>query len=193
MSGSRKKSTKRRIVRIVVIVDIILAILVAIVLYLKSRVAEEYGSGSETEIQTATVSEGSISTTVSGTGNLTDEDVETIEIVNTVEIEEICVSAGDVVAEGDLLAKVDMSTVVAAMSTLQQELDTLDSQIDEAEDDAVAAISPPRWLEESRPSMGRKATMWPQSCTKMAHWLFYHWTGIWQWMWKLRCWPKETR
>ena len=137
MSGSRKKSTKRRIVRIVVIVDIILAILVAIVLYLKSRVAEEYGSGSETEIQTATVSEGSISTTVSGTGNLTDEDVETIEIVNTVEIEEICVSAGDVVAEGDLLAKVDMSTVVAAMSTLQQELDTLDSQIDEAEDDAV--------------------------------------------------------
>lgn len=137
MSVSRKKSTKRRILRIAVIAAIILAVLVAVVLYLKSRVAEEYGSGSETEIQTATVSEGSIRTTVSGTGNLTDEDVETIEIVNTVEIEEVCVSAGDVVEKGDLLAKVDMSTVVTAMSSLQQELDALDSQIDEAEDDAV--------------------------------------------------------
>ena len=137
MSATRKKDSKKRMIRIIVIAAAVTAVLTAVVLILKAKVAEEYGSGSQTQIQTGTASLGSISMTVSGSGNLTDEDAEKIELPASVEIEEVCVEAGDTVEKGDLLAKVDMPSVVSSMSDLQSEMDELDEQIKDASNDAA--------------------------------------------------------
>lgn len=139
MNVARKKNRKKRTIRILVTAAVVIAILAAAVLLLKDRVAQEYGSASNSEIQTATVSVGSISTTVSGSGNLADEDIEAIEILSSVEIEEICVSVGEAVKEGDLLAKVDMPSVISSMSDLQDALDSLDDEIGRAAGDAVSS------------------------------------------------------
>ncbi len=137
MSAARKKDPKRRVIKIVIIVCVVLTILTAGVFVLRYIVSKQYGASQDTEIQTGTAELGSISTTVSGSGNLEDEDVEAIEIPATVEIEDVVVETGDTVAEGDLLARVEMSTVVSSMSELQTRLDSLDEQLEDASEDSV--------------------------------------------------------
>jgi hypothetical protein len=84
-----------------------------------------------------TASTGSISTTVSGTGILEDLDPEELRVPDGVEVEEIKVSVNDPVKKGDIIAELDMSTVLSAMSQAQKALDDFDLQLTEAGDDAV--------------------------------------------------------
>ncbi|NLB10357.1 MAG: hypothetical protein GX834_04740 [Clostridiaceae bacterium] len=137
MSAVHKKNTKRRTIRVVISIVIISSALTAGVLILKNKVTEKYGENSDAKIQTATASLGSISTTVSGSGNMEDEDVEAVEILSIVEIEEIIVEIGDRIEEGDLIAKVEMSSVVSSLSYLQDKLDALDEQLKDASDDSA--------------------------------------------------------
>ncbi len=140
-----KAARKKRIVRVVLIIVIVLAILAAIVGALRKRVTEQVNEKDD-EALTATVTKDSISTTVSGSGNLADEDGEEIKLHGDVEIEEIMVESGDIVEAGDLLATVNMSTVLSAMGDIQTQLDELDDEIGEAsgeelEDTVSAAVA----------------------------------------------------
>ena len=87
-----------------------------------------------------TVTTGTISTVVSGSGNLTDVDLEAITVPDGVEITEVLVKANDTVAVGDILATVDMASVVSAMADLQAEIEALDEQISDAEDDEASDV-----------------------------------------------------
>ncbi len=137
MSSTRKAAKKRKtILRIVIIVALAAAALTVGVLILRDRVTEKYGDTAD-EAETATVTVGSISTTVSGSGNLADEDVETLALYGTVAIDEILVEAGDTVTAGDPVATVDTSTVQKAMADLQEQIDAKDDEIHDAADDAV--------------------------------------------------------
>lgn len=140
-----KAARKKQIVRVVLIIVIVLAILAAIVGALRKRVTEQVNEKDD-EALTATVTKDSISTTVSGSGNLADEDGEEIKLHGDVEIEEIMVESGDIVEAGDLLATVNMSTVLSAMGDIQTQLDELDDEIGEAsgeelEDTVSAAVA----------------------------------------------------
>ena len=73
----RKKMKKSTIIKIVAGIVIASGILTGVVIYLKNRVKNEFAKTSESNIKTATVESGSISTTVYGTGRLADDDVET--------------------------------------------------------------------------------------------------------------------
>ncbi len=132
-----KQMRKKRAVRVTLILVIVLAILAGGVGILRQRVSTQVNAGNAEEVQTATVSRGSITTVVSGSGNLTDEDVEELKLHGTVEIDETLVEAGDTVEEGQLLATVNMSTVLSAMSQVQGEIDDLDEEIGEATGDEL--------------------------------------------------------
>ena len=103
---------------------------------LRRRVDEKFNAGAS-DVLSYTASTGSISTTVSGTGILEDLDPEELRVPDGVEVEEIKVSVNDPVKKGDIIAELDMSTVLSAMSQAQKALDDFDLQLTEAGDDAV--------------------------------------------------------
>ena len=139
----KKKIKASKIVKIVIAVILIGAVLTGAVIYLKSRVKEEYSSSGSASILSATVESGRISTTVYGTGRLQDDDTQTQTVPEGVKLSELRVSVGDTVQEGDVIASVDLPSVISAMSSTQADIDKLDAQLKDAAeeeiDDTVAA------------------------------------------------------
>ena len=136
--GKNKKRKKRKILITVVSILLVLAIIgVAGVSFLQRRVREQFAS-SKGEVLSYEVSTGSISTVVSGSGTLTDVDLESITVPDGVEITEVKVKRNQTVAKGDILATVNTATVISAMADLQVQIEDLDEQISDAEDDAAS-------------------------------------------------------
>lgn len=133
-----RKKRKLMITLVVILVSVLVVVTAAVVL-LRNRVRSQFASADASEVQSAEVSIGSIKTTVSGSGTLSAEDVEEIELINTVEIIDYYVEAGDHVEAGDLIATVTNSSLMTAMADKQEELDTLDEEIEEAAGDEVSS------------------------------------------------------
>lgn len=137
--GKSKKRRKRKLITTITVIVLVVAIvLIAGVGILQRRVRDQFAA-SNTEVLSYEVSTGTISTVVSGSGTLTNVDTESVTVPSGVEITEVLVSYGDTVAEGDLLATVDMTTVRTAMAAVQAEIEALDEQISEAEGDQVSS------------------------------------------------------
>ena len=105
--------------------------------FLQRRVREQFASGSG-EVLSYEVSTGSISTVVSGSGSLTDVDLDSITVPDGVEITEVKVKTNQAIAKGDILETVDMASVISAMADLQVQIEDLDEQLSDAEDDAAS-------------------------------------------------------
>ena len=134
--GRSKKRKKRKVlITVISIVAAVAVVLFAGVSILQQQVRSQFGS--QAEVLAATVTTGTISTTVSGSGSLTDTDMLTVTVPSGVEITEILVQRNDSVSEGDVLAMVDMSSVTSAMASLQTQIESLDKQIAQAETDYV--------------------------------------------------------
>jgi multidrug efflux pump subunit AcrA (membrane-fusion protein) len=133
----KKKVNKARVIRNIVITVIVLGLITAGIIILRKKISEKYAAENESQILTTTAETGSISTTVYGSGRLSDDDVDEITIPDSVEIDEIRVSAGDTVAEGDVLATVDTKSVISAMSVVQSEIDALDAKLEDAENEEI--------------------------------------------------------
>lgn len=133
----RKKVKASTVVKSVTAIVLTGGLLTGAVVILKDRVKTQFADKDDSNFKSATVGSGSISTTVYGSGRLSDDDVETQEIPDGVEIAEIKVEAGDQVKTGDTIATVDMSTVMTAMSSVQADIDKLDKKIRSASDDEV--------------------------------------------------------
>ena len=135
----REKQRKKRR-RIIVTVSIVVVLALAIffgVRAAKKKVSEAVGSRNAPTVSEATVTTGSISTTVSGSGMLTDADTQQIVLPKGVKLEKILVKAGETVKKGDALATVELSSVMGAMSTVQAELNKLDEQLRAATGETV--------------------------------------------------------
>ena len=136
--GKNKKKKKRRIIITVISIVAALAVIaVAGVSFLQRRVREQFASGSG-EVLSYEVTTGSISTVVSGSGSLTDVDLESITVPEGVEITEVLVKTNQSVTQGDVLATVDMASVMSAMADLQGQIEDLDDQLSDAEEDAAS-------------------------------------------------------
>ena len=135
--SKNKKKKKRKVLRTVLIVVavIVLALIIA-VSTLRRRVEEQFAAAAA-EVLSYQVQTGTIHTVVSGSGTLTEVDLESLSVPSGVEIMEIAVESGDAVTKGDVLAAVDLSSVMNAMSALQRELDELDESIADAKGDEV--------------------------------------------------------
>lgn len=137
--SKNKKQKQRKLIRtVVIIIAIVAVVLVGVVLYLRSRVNERFASDAA-EVESYEVTTGTIQTLVSGSGTLTQVDLEALTVPAGVEITEVLVKRNDTVETGDLLATVDMSSVMTALSDLQSELDELDEEIADAKGDEVSS------------------------------------------------------
>ena len=130
--SKNKKMRRRRIIRTVLItIAVIAAILVFAVITLTKNVEKKFAAA-VADVQEYQVTTGTIHTIVSGSGVLTEEDLEEIDVPSGVEVNEVMVDAGDAVLKGDLLATVDMATVMTSLSSLQDQMDELDKAINDA-------------------------------------------------------------
>lgn len=138
-SIQREKQRKKRR-RIIVTVSIVVVLALAIffgVRAAKKKVSAAVGSMNAPTVSEATVTTGSISTTVSGSGMLSDADTQQIVLPKGVKLDEILVKAGETVKKGDALATVELSSVMGALSGVQAELDKLDEQLRAATGETV--------------------------------------------------------
>ena len=84
-------------------------------------------------IKTAAAETGTIEKTVTGTGNLTSDDtMENIDIPDSITIDEVMVEAGDTVKKGDTLATLDPIVLQKAIYDTQDEINSLDTQLNTA-------------------------------------------------------------
>ena len=136
--GKNKKRRRRKIIITVVSILLVLAIIAVVgVSFLQRRVREQFASN-QGEVLSYEVATGSISTVVSGSGSLTDVDLEAITVPEGVEITEVSVKRNQSITKGDILATVDMASVISVMADLQVQIEELDEQISDAEDDAAS-------------------------------------------------------
>ena len=138
LQRSKKTQSKKRIRRISIVVGVLAVMLIAAVLILRRQVRVNFAMD-DTEVLSAAVERGTISTVVSGSGMLENVDTETVTLPEGVELTEILAQFGDSYQEGELLATADMASVTSAMSSLQSEIDQLDDEITQAEGDTVSS------------------------------------------------------
>lgn len=130
--SKNKKMRRRKIIRTVLItIAVIAAILITVVIALTKNVEKRFAAAAA-DVQTYQVTTGTIHTIVSGNGVLIEEDLEEIDVPSGVEVNEVMVDAGDTVQKGDLLATVDMATVMTSLSSLQDQMNDLDKAINDA-------------------------------------------------------------
>ena len=134
-TARKKKKRKKLIITICICVGAIIVI-AAGVLFAQRKITSSFSS-TEDAVSSAEVTSGSISESISGSGTLESTDVESITIPSSVEITDFYYEVGDSVSEGDLVASVNSSDLLSAMSSLQDELDTLDAEIENASADEV--------------------------------------------------------
>lgn len=135
--NKNKKKKRRKLFRtVLIVIAIILGILVTVFSILRRKVEERFAEAAA-EVLSYEVQPGTIHTLVSGSGTLTEEDLHTIRIHDSVEITEVLVQAGDSVKKGDVLATVNLSSLISAMADLQTEIGELDQLLAEAKNDEV--------------------------------------------------------
>ncbi len=140
VSGYEKRRRKRR--RTIEVVSILLAIVLVIVLgysIIQSMYAAQVAKEEAVPVVSAEAADAEMTTAISGTGTLTDADAEEVTIPNEVKISAYYVENGDIVAAGDVLAAVDHTSVMKAIADLQDAMDLLDAQIEDASSDAIAS------------------------------------------------------
>ena len=129
MDKAKKKNIKR-IVSLVCMVAVV-AFLAAMPLIAKQDPEED---GPKASILSGSVSVGSIDTELIGGGTLAEEDAMTVSVPSAVKLTEFLVSNGDAVTEGTPIASVDRVTVMKAITQVQETLEYLSEQIEDAGD-----------------------------------------------------------
>ena len=129
MDKARKKNIKR-------VISLVCAAMLVILLAAMPLIAKKNpeADGPQASILTHTASIGSVQSALIGGGTLTEDDAVTISVPAAVKLKEFLVSNGDHVAEGDPIASVDRVTVMKAITQVQETLDYLSGQIEDAND-----------------------------------------------------------
>ena len=136
--SKNKKKKKQKLIRTVVAVIVIIAlVLVGSVMQLRKRVDDKFAI-TAANVLTHRVTIGTVHSLVSGSGTLSQVDLVALTVPAGVDVTEVIPEQNQTVSTGDLLATVDMSTVLTALADLQTQLDELDTQIADAKGDEVS-------------------------------------------------------
>lgn len=138
LGKSRKQRRRKIFLTVITIILVVAVVLVAVVSGLRRKVRDRFAA-LEDEVLTYVAQTGTLHTVVNGSGVLQYVDQEELTVPAGVEIEEVEVEYNDTVSEGDILATVDMATVMQALSDAQDAIDDLDEQISDAEADSVSS------------------------------------------------------
>ena len=135
----KKKQRKRKLIRTVLIFIVALAvILTSSVIFLRRQVRKNFAARSG-EVTSYTATVGSISTSVSGSGTLTNVDLEEIYLPAGVKVLEVLAEANSKINEGDVIATLDMGSVMTAMAKVQDEIEALDDELVSANNETVSS------------------------------------------------------
>ncbi len=135
---ARRRSKIKLAVTLIVIVVVVLVAVGVGVNVLRSNISEQVNASATSSVESAEVTVGSISTTVSGSGTLAEEDVESVDMPSSLEVADYYVEEGDEVSEGDLIATVTNASILSAMASAQAALDEIDAELEEASADEVS-------------------------------------------------------
>lgn len=133
LDRNRKRKKKRQLCILTGFVLILILVGTVTVSSLKDRIWNQYGPGAG-EVLRCQASIGTVRKIVSGSGILSDLDLETISVPEGVEVLDVFVKANAPVAAGQVLASVDVLSVRDAISDIEQQLTALDNKIRIAED-----------------------------------------------------------
>lgn len=134
----RKKVFRRRIAYGTILAVVLIA---AIVLQnISSSVKESSGISVEEKVVSDTASAGSISKILNSYGTLASADEENIDVPGNIRVTEYFVSEGDMVKEGDKIATIDRTTVLAAIADIQEMISELDAEVDELMDESTSSL-----------------------------------------------------
>jgi multidrug efflux pump subunit AcrA (membrane-fusion protein) len=129
----RRKLTKKKRIAAVGVVAAVLVIGGTTIFVVRGRGRVQ--AMTPAQAMSTTVSTGSISTTVVGTGTLQNDTANAVKIPDGLTIDEVLVESGDTVKEGDVLAIVNQASVLSALSDVRDQLDDLDEEINDAKGD----------------------------------------------------------
>ena len=138
LKKSKRKKRRRRLITVLIIIAAVAAGLLYAVNVLQKRVEASLAVEGD-EVLQYEANYGSISTRVSGSGTIEDVDTETVTVPEGVEIEKVKVRTGEVLKKGDVIATLDLATVLNRMASVQSEIDEQDKQLAEAGNDRVNA------------------------------------------------------
>ncbi|MCD7929227.1 MAG: biotin/lipoyl-binding protein, partial [Clostridiales bacterium] len=111
---------------------VLLVLLVVVVRAVTSMGNTEETAATEATVYSETAEASDLSVTLPGAGTLTDQDATGVTVPSEVEVTSWYVSNGDEVEQGDLLAAVDLSSVLSAIATVQSTISELDEALAEA-------------------------------------------------------------
>ena len=138
MANSKRRNRGRKaLVTVLIIVAVLIAVVAVVVKVLRDRVSETFGQRSTDEIKAAVVTVGSISTTISGSGTLSQQETTEVTVPSGVAVQSLLMDAEDTVEAGQKIASVSMSSILTAMNAVQSEIDALDEEIADAAKDTV--------------------------------------------------------
>ena len=167
LQKAKKRKRVRRVVTVLVIVGIIAGILAGVVAHFRAKVDAAVASDNE-DFLSYTVAYGSISTRVTGSGPISNVDTESITVPDGVAVDEVLAKANTRLEKGDIIATLDMPTVLTAMASVQKQIEELDGKIAEAGSDKVNAAVRRASKAASKRSLSPKTWTWRPAYTKMA-------------------------
>lgn len=133
----RKKRGRKALFTVLIVLAVLIAGGAIAVKVLKDRVNEAYGQKNTDEIKSAVVTVDGISTTITGSGTLSQQESTDVTVPSGVALQSVLVSENDTVEAGQKIATVQMTSVLTAMNGVQDKIDALDKEIAEASKDAV--------------------------------------------------------
>lgn len=136
IEAMKKKKKRKRIITVLIVAVLLIAAVLWGMTYLRRKVAVQFAE-SAGDVKSAQAELGSVSTTISGYGYLANVDEEDISFPYGITIDEVTVSANDRVNRGDVLAKVNIPSVMSALASLQDDISELDEKLDEASSEAL--------------------------------------------------------
>lgn len=132
----RKKSKAKSVISAILILAVA-AFLVALPFIMEKK---SENSGSEASILSTKAAKADIAKTVSGTGTLTSQDAQAVNLPAMLEITNYLVSNGDAVIKGQALATVDRVTAMQAISALKETLEYVEGEMETASSEKGATV-----------------------------------------------------
>ena len=128
LNKAKRRKRRRRWITVLVILALVASGILYAVNVLRKRVEASIAEEGD-EVLTYDASVGSISTRVSGSGTIEDVDTEKVTVPEGVEIDEVMVKSNDKLRKDDLIATLDLTSVLTTMASVQEELDELDKEL----------------------------------------------------------------
>ena len=136
LNKAKRRKRRRRWITVLIILALVAGGILYAVNVLRKRVEASMATESD-EVLTYDASIGSISTRVSGSGTIENVDTEKVTVPEGVEIDEVMVKSNDKLRKGDLIATLDLTSVLSTLASVQEELDELDKELVAAGGDRV--------------------------------------------------------